>query len=147
MKGEHVMHHFPGLWNGIWSDMYIETTFMRYGHEKSGIIGVTLKPETMEVWCLSSKLEQDLVCLIEPDDNGKQDKHKEESNGRIDSDKVDRNSIRRELQECISPMSPNDNVPGTRWIETPLGESCKNASALCLLMTICLKWLILFLEK
>ena len=31
MKGEHVMRHREGLWNGIWSDMFIETTFMRYG--------------------------------------------------------------------------------------------------------------------
>ena len=95
--------------------MYIETTFMRYVHGKCGIIGVTLKPETMKLWSLSlhicSKLEQDLVCLIEPDDNGKQDKHKEESKGRIDSDKLDRNSIRRKLQECIGPMSPNDHPP------------------------------------
>ena len=22
MKGEHVMHHVPGLWNGIWSDVH-----------------------------------------------------------------------------------------------------------------------------
>ena len=120
------MHHIPGLWNGIWSDMYIETTFMRYGYGKRGIIGVTLKPETMKIWSLSlhicSKLEQDLVCQIEPDDNGKQDKHKEESKGRIDSDKI-------------------------RWIETPFGEGCKNATTQCLLMTIHLKWLILFLEN
>ena len=47
------MCHFPGLWNGIWSDMSIETTFMRYGHDKQGIIGVTLKPETIKVWSLS----------------------------------------------------------------------------------------------
>ena len=31
-KDEHVMHHSAGLWNGIWSDMMIETTFMWYGH-------------------------------------------------------------------------------------------------------------------
>ena len=31
MKGEHVMRHKPVQWNGIWSDMFIETTFMRYG--------------------------------------------------------------------------------------------------------------------
>ena len=30
-----------GLRNGIWSDMFIETTFMRYGHGKRGIISVT----------------------------------------------------------------------------------------------------------
>jgi hypothetical protein len=35
MKGEYVMHHLHGVWNGIWNDMYIETTFMRYGHSKS----------------------------------------------------------------------------------------------------------------
>ena len=35
MKGEHVMHHSAGLWNGIWSDMMIETTFMRYGQTHS----------------------------------------------------------------------------------------------------------------
>ena len=31
MKGEHVMRHQKGLWNGIWSDMMIETTYMKYG--------------------------------------------------------------------------------------------------------------------
>ena len=107
----------------------IETTFMRYGHEKSGIIGVTLKPETMNLWCLSlhicSKLEQDLVCLIEPDDNGKQDKHKEENKGRIDSDKLDRNSIRRELQVCFNPMSPNDHPP--EMVNIVLGKIAQEA--------------------
>jgi len=39
MKGEHVMHHVPGLWNDIWTDMFIGTTFMRYGHGPHGIIG------------------------------------------------------------------------------------------------------------
>lgn len=47
MKGEHVMRHIPGLWNGIWSDMYIETTFMPYGRGPGGIIRITLKPETL----------------------------------------------------------------------------------------------------
>ena len=41
MKGAHVVRHKPRLWNGLWSDMFIETTFMRYGHGKAGIIGIT----------------------------------------------------------------------------------------------------------
>ena len=49
MKGEHVLRHTPGLWNGIWSDMFIESSFMRYGHGKRGIVGITLKPETMKI--------------------------------------------------------------------------------------------------
>ena len=43
MKGEHVMRHQAGLWNGMWSDMFIETTFMRYGHGPGGLVGITLK--------------------------------------------------------------------------------------------------------
>ena len=38
INGQHTMHHNAGLFNGIWSDMAIETIFMRYGHEQSGII-------------------------------------------------------------------------------------------------------------
>ena len=29
LKGEHVERHRQGLWNGIWADMFTETTFMR----------------------------------------------------------------------------------------------------------------------
>ena len=50
LKGEHVIHHKCGVFNGIWSDMAIETAFMHYGKGKSGIIGLTLKPETIKTW-------------------------------------------------------------------------------------------------
>ena len=45
VNGEHTMHHNAGLFNGIWSDMAIETTFMRYGHGQSGIMGTRLSTE------------------------------------------------------------------------------------------------------
>ena len=68
MKCEHVMHHVPGLWNGIWSDMFIETSFTRYGHGPDGIIGITLKPTTLKTWALGlhicSRLEQDIISLV-----------------------------------------------------------------------------------
>ena len=109
------MRHVPGVWNGIWSDMFIETTFMRYGHGKRGIIGVTLKPETLKVWSLSlhicSRLEQDISSFINPDDDTELTDHKEESKGRISTDKTDRESIRRKLQECIDPMNPDCHPP------------------------------------
>ena len=41
-KGDHVVRHTDGIWNGIWSDMFSETMFMRYGKGKHGIIGITL---------------------------------------------------------------------------------------------------------
>jgi hypothetical protein len=49
--------------------MFIEITFMRYDHTPGGVIGITLKPETLKVWTLSlhicSRLEADLDELIE----------------------------------------------------------------------------------
>ena len=58
------MHQIPGMWNGIWSDMYIETTFMRYGHSHGGIV-ITFRPETLKVWALGfhicSRLVENIV--------------------------------------------------------------------------------------
>lgn len=48
MKGSHVVRHKQGARNGIWRDMFIETTFIRFGHGKVGIIGNTLRPETLK---------------------------------------------------------------------------------------------------
>ena len=45
MQGGQVARHHKGLWNGIWTRMYIETTFMRYGKGPGGLIGLTLKPK------------------------------------------------------------------------------------------------------
>ncbi|MCP3888518.1 MAG: hypothetical protein GY702_06550, partial [Desulfobulbaceae bacterium] len=50
LKGEHTVHHTAGISNGIWSDMAIETTYMRYGHGRSGIVGLTLNPESLKTW-------------------------------------------------------------------------------------------------
>jgi len=58
MNGWHTMHHNAGLFNGISSDMAIETTFIRYGHNKSGIVGITLKPETLKTWANSLHMPQ-----------------------------------------------------------------------------------------
>lgn len=93
-NGEHTMHHQAGHWNGIWSDMYIESTFMRYGHGKGGIIGITLKLETLKVWALSlhkcSQVESHLTAMTTDDATIPKEKHKEESTSRIVADKRQR---------------------------------------------------------
>ena len=43
MKGEHVMRQQKDYRNGILSDMFIKTTFMRYGKGPGRIVGVTLQ--------------------------------------------------------------------------------------------------------
>ena len=79
MKGEHVIRHIPGLWNGFWSDLHIETTFMRYGHCPGGIIDITLKPEHLKTWALGldicSRLEQDLHNLTNEEHETTQEVH------------------------------------------------------------------------
>jgi len=110
MRGEHVMRHNPGLWNGIWSDMFIESTFMRYGHEDGGIIGITLKPSALKKWALSlhlcTRLKGDVLDMVERTTNKNVIRHKEEEEGRITADGADREKIRLKLQACIDPFNP-----------------------------------------
>ncbi|CAM1304978.1 Uncharacterised protein at_DN2344 [Pycnogonum litorale] len=114
MKGEHVMHHIPGVWNGIWSDMFIETTFMRYGHSHGGIIGITLRPDTLKTWALGlhirSKLVEDIARMSDPDHAVRQDTHKEEQKSRIAADAADRATIRQKLDRSIDPLSTSNEA-------------------------------------
>ena len=114
LKGEHVMRHQSGLWNGIWSDMFIETTFMRYGHGPGGLIGITLKPSALKRWALSLHICSHLIKdLVEMKDVNKQshqvNHHKEEMSARKKSDAKDRENIREKLQSCIDPLDPDDH--------------------------------------
>jgi len=115
MKGEHVMHNFTRLWNGIWSDMFIETTFMRSGHGPSGIIGITLKPETLKTWALGLHichcLEKDITSLLGKEQDINQEAHKEEMKARIVSDGADQQSIQNKLKLCIDPLDPTSHPP------------------------------------
>ena len=102
VNGEHVMHHSAGLWNGILSDMMSEKTYMRYGHAPGGIVGITLKPETLKVWALNlhacSWLESDLDDMTDEDTESKLVKtHNEEAKARIAEDKRDRDGIRQKI--------------------------------------------------
>ena len=89
---------------------------MRYGHGPSGIIGITLKPETMKTWALGlhicCRLEQDIADIAE---NGEQvtsqQTHKEEMKARIVSDGADRENIHKKLELCIDPLDPSSHPP------------------------------------
>ena len=108
-KGEHVMHHSAGLWNGIWSDMMSDTSYMRYGHAPGGIVGITLKPDTLKVWALSmhacSWLESDLDDMTDEDTESKVvTTHNAEAKARIAEDKRDRDGIRQKIDTCSNPL-------------------------------------------
>lgn len=67
------MRHKPRVWNGIWSDMMIESTYMRYGHgvRGSSLTGLTLNSSAGKRWALSmhvtSQLKSD-VCELSKQD-------------------------------------------------------------------------------
>ena len=109
LKGDHVMRHQPGLWNCIWSDMFIETTFMRYGHSAGGLIGISLKLSSVKRWAYSlhhySQLINDIHAMTEVNSKKAIETHKEEMTARIKADSVDRNKLRKKLEMCIDPLS------------------------------------------
>jgi hypothetical protein len=116
MRGEHTMRHKPGLWNEIWSDMWIETTFMRYGHGPNCIIGITLKPETLKRWAYSmhtcSMIVQDVADMSDDSREKEVTTHKEEKPARVTTDAKDRDKIRDKLLTCIDPLDPASHPAG-----------------------------------
>ena len=53
LKGEHVQRHRQGLWNGIWTDLFIETTFLYYGQGPGILIGITQNEKAVHRWAMN----------------------------------------------------------------------------------------------
>ena len=102
--------------------MVIETTFMRYGHEQSGIIGITLKPETLKTWAYSLHTCHGIIDdLNEMRDNERptaQTSHKEETAAIIKGDDQDRKALRDKLELCKDPLDPEQHPDGLMNIVT-----------------------------
>ena len=120
MKGEHVMHHISGLWNDLWSDMYMESTFMRYGHIHGVIIGITLQPETLKICALGlhirSRIVEDMTNMSDQHSVQTQETHKEESKSRMQADAADRKVIREKLEQCINPLAINSETDSQQLV-------------------------------
>ena len=94
-------------WNRMWTDIMIETTFMRYGKCPRGLIGITLKPNAMKTWALSLPI----CCCIHKDiremtqhEMSTRNRHKEEIMSRMLSDAYDGEKLRNKLGESINPL-------------------------------------------
>ena len=119
LKGQHVTRHIQGIWNGLWSDQFIESTFMRYGHSIGGIIGITLKSKALKIWALSRhiccKIESDMR-EIEEEETGAtrvQLYHKEEAKAMIHADAKDRAGLCGKRDSCIDPMDSKAHPEGS----------------------------------
>ena len=120
------MQHTESVFSGIWSDMAIETTYMRFGHGPVGVVGKTLKPETLKVWAYSQSACTKIVSDLE-EMNGrnknKSEKHKEEENSQIKEDAKDRSSLRAVLSNYIHPLDPKQH-PTNNIVNIVTGQVC-----------------------
>ena len=116
MKGEHVIHLLEGFWNGIWTDMSIESTYMKIGKGPSGLIGITTNERSVKIWANGHHLCGELLTELQTVRDKQQTSecvHKEEGAGRISSGTEDRRKIRTALQKCIHPLDAASHAANT----------------------------------
>ena len=114
-EGQQSLHHNAGLYNGQWSDMFIETNWMRKGHGPGGVIGMTENPQTMATWVYSMNATMTLTGDLKKmtgDEETLQTTHKEESPSRIRRDGDDCRSLQAALASRVDPMDPATHEPG-----------------------------------
>ena len=116
LKGEHVMHHLRGLWNGIWSDQFIESTFMRFGQQ---LWHYRHNAETGGPQGLRRHICCQILMSLKEIEDGEgnqmvcQTHHKEEGNGRIAWDAKDIEGLFKKLEVIRDLLDPeNHTVPG-----------------------------------
>ena len=99
IQGGHVARHHEGLWNGTWTNMYLETTFIRYGNGQGGLIGLTLKPKVVKNWSYGLKacigIIEDLEQTRRRIPENYQLVHKEEGQGITNKDSHDRCNVQK----------------------------------------------------
>ena len=103
LKGKHVMCHNQGMWNAIWSDMFIELTFVRYGHQAGGATCVTR-------WDLSlracSQQRGDLLAMKDKQNNKTTTTHKEDAPSRITRYASDGQKSKKLFKITSIPLPP-----------------------------------------
>lgn len=103
---------FCQVWNGIWLDMMIETTFMKLGKGPTGIIGKTANLITIHIWAKSQHKRSEvlhnldeLCCRDEPN----MTKHKENT-ATIKNDQVDCTKLTNFFKTCIHPLQSKSHT-------------------------------------
>ena len=87
--------------------MAIESTYMKIGKGPSGLIGITRQERAVKVWANGHYLCNNLLSEFEnlrSSDNKDRTKHKEEGDGRIKADQIDRKKLQNNLEKSIHPV-------------------------------------------
>ena len=94
--------------------MMMKTIFMRQGKGPSGIIGITLKPNSLKTWALSLHICSVLAKYISDmtSDDEHQHLHKDVMQARMTADATDISKIRHNLHESIDPLYSSSHSDG-----------------------------------
>jgi len=102
MVGEYVVHHQNGLWNAIWSDLFIETTCMQYGQ---GPLDSTMNESTLTFLMLSHSTCAQLMNVLEAMKDAYKERHT-----CIKANATDRMKILGAVSTCIKVLQ-SDKYP------------------------------------
>ena len=95
IKGEHIVRLQDGLWNAIWTDMAIESTYMRKEKGPLSLIGVRTQESTVKVWANGHHLCNELLLGLSNSDKADRTKHKEEGDEKIKADQLLQNTLEK----------------------------------------------------
>ena len=116
LNGQHVLRHREGIWNGIWSDMMIETSYKKCRKGSNGIIGKTTKPRTLQIWVKSqhscSEVLESLDSIREIHEI-RMTTHKEERDGRMKADLIDKVKLQNVLETWLHPLNCSNHPEST----------------------------------
>ena len=107
LNGEHVIHLQKGWWNGIWTDMAIETSYMKLGKGPTGVIGITTNEKALKVWANGHHLCGEVLTELSSlrgETNSPVLKHKEVYPGRIQADNKDHENVQTAMGRVIHPL-------------------------------------------
>ena len=75
------VRHIPGIYDATWTDIFIETTYMRFGHGPDGAVGVATDYQQMVKWALifalSGEVSQNVPAMSNATQNILHTHHKE----------------------------------------------------------------------
>ena len=98
------VRNIPGIYNSTWTDMFIETTYVRMWHGHTGAIRVAtdyhqIAKLALYSFALSGHVSQSVRSFSNAEQYSHHTRHKEEAEGRIKTDQADR--MRDKLDVCI----------------------------------------------
>ena len=124
LKNECGLRLIPEFNNSIFTDPFIESTYMRLGHGPGGATGLAVNHVQMTKWALSFAICGEVYSSLHSMSENEPPTakvHKEESTKRIAADKKDRGSIQRSLALGIDPLDP-DQHPNGKLLNIATGE-------------------------